>query len=203
MRSFCKGGIYEEFVNSKKFFLPEGEGGAARRAGETEGRMRLPQGGGWAAVAAAGGVSAPAGGLSSGDAPPIFFSILWKRKRAVHGPKEKAAWARSGAVALRARRGSAYRCLLRFGLAFGHAIPFCEVDAAVPWRIVPRSSGVVVALNCFSFRCRWSGGRWEPVERADEGIGPYGDAESHRPHCRGRRPRPPSSTGPYNRPGSA
>ena len=26
------------------------------------------------------------------DAPPIFFSILWKRKRAVHGPKEKGAW---------------------------------------------------------------------------------------------------------------
>ena len=43
MRSICKGGIYEEFVNSKKFSLPEGEGGAARRAGETEGRMRLPQ----------------------------------------------------------------------------------------------------------------------------------------------------------------
>ncbi len=40
---------------------------------------------------AARGVSAPAGGLSSGDAPPIFFSILWKRKRAVHGPKEKTA----------------------------------------------------------------------------------------------------------------
>ena len=40
---------------------------------------------------AAAGVSAPAGGLSSGDAPPIFFSILGKRKRAVHGPKEKTA----------------------------------------------------------------------------------------------------------------
>ena len=25
------------------------------------------------------------------DAPPIFFSLLWKRKRAVHGPKEKTA----------------------------------------------------------------------------------------------------------------
>ena len=46
MRSICKGGIYEEFVNSKKFSLPEGEGGAARRAGETEGQMRLPQGDG-------------------------------------------------------------------------------------------------------------------------------------------------------------
>ena len=81
MRSICKGGIYEEFVNSKKFSLPEGEGGAARRAGETEGQMCLPQEGvGWAAVAAARGVSAPAGGLSSGDAPPIFFSVLPEKK---------------------------------------------------------------------------------------------------------------------------
>ena len=51
------------------------------------------------------GDSAPAGGLSSRDAPPIFFSNLRKRKRAVHGPKEKAAWTRSGAVALRADGG--------------------------------------------------------------------------------------------------
>ena len=113
-----------------------------------------------------------------------------KRECAAPGGREKGACARSGAVALRARRGSAYRCLLRFGLAFGHAIPFCEVDAAVPWRIVPRSLGVVVALNCFSFRCRWSGGRWEPVERADEGIGPYGDAEGFL-SCLVQAPRPP------------
>ena len=81
-----------------------------------------------------------------------------KRKRAVHGPKEKAAWARSGAVALRARRGSAYRCLLRFCLAFGHAILFCEVAAAVPWRMVRRASGWLTHCLCFSFRCRWLGG---------------------------------------------
>ena len=30
--------------------------------------------------------------------------------------------------------------------------------------------------------------------RADEGIGPYGNAESHRPCCRGGRPRPPAGT---------
>ena len=54
-------------------------------------------GGGGAAATAARGVSAPAGGLSSGDAPPIFFSILWKRKRAVHGPKEKTAFWRTPA----------------------------------------------------------------------------------------------------------
>ena len=52
--------------------------------------------------------------------------VLPKEKRAVHGPKRKNALARSGAVALRARRESAYRCLLRFCLAFGHAIPFCD-----------------------------------------------------------------------------
>ena len=44
-------------------------------------------------------------------------------------------------MALRVRRGSTYRCLLRFGLAFGHAILFCEVDTAVPWRMVRRASG--------------------------------------------------------------
>ena len=52
--------------------------------------------------------------------------VLPKEKRAVHGPKRKNALARSGAVALRARRGSAYRCKRRFRLAFGHAILFCD-----------------------------------------------------------------------------
>ena len=89
---------------------------------------------------AASGDSAPAGGLSSGMHPPFSFRSWPKRKRAVHGPKEKAALARSGAVALRARRGAADRCKRRFGLAFGHAIIFCEVDAAVPWRMVRRAS---------------------------------------------------------------
>ncbi len=40
-----------------------------------------------------------------------------------------------------ARRGSAYRCLLRFGPAFGHAWVFCDFAAAVPWRMVPALSG--------------------------------------------------------------
>ena len=70
----------------------------------------------------------------------------WKRKRRL---------ARSGTVALRARRRSAYRCKRRFCLAFGHAMVFCEVDTVVPWRMVPTSSGVVIALASFSFRCRW------------------------------------------------
>ena len=51
---------------------------------------------------AATGVFAPAGGLSSGMHPPYSFRSCPKRKRAVHGPKEKTALARFGAVALRA-----------------------------------------------------------------------------------------------------
>ena len=38
-------------------------------------------------------------------------------------------------------RGSAYRCLLRFGLAAGQAWAFCWADTAVPWRMVQRLSG--------------------------------------------------------------
>ncbi len=97
------------------------------------------------------GDSAPAGGLSSRDAPPVFFSDLRKRKRAVHGPKEKAAWTRSGAVALRAQRGSAYRCLLRFGLAFGHAMLFCDSCCCRPVADGADLVGVVAAWSCFSF----------------------------------------------------
>ena len=100
----------------------------------------------------------PPRGLSSQDAPPIFFSVLRKRKRAVHGPKEKAAWARSGAVALRARRGSAYRCKRRFELAVGHARLFCDFCNCRPVADGADLVGVVIALNCFSFRCRWLGG---------------------------------------------
>ena len=54
---------------------------------------------------AAGGVSAPAGGLSSGDAPPIFFSVLPEKKTGRARSKRKGRLTRSGAVALRARRG--------------------------------------------------------------------------------------------------
>ena len=75
------------------------------------------------------------------DAPPILFLVLPKKRMRRARWKRKRRWARSGAVALRARRGSAYRCKRRFGLAFGHAIPFCEFVTAVPWRMVQRASG--------------------------------------------------------------
>ena len=60
-------------------------------------------------------------------------------------------------------RGSAYWCLLRFWPAFGHAIIFCEVDAAVPWRTVRRASGWLSYCHCFSFRCRLRSRAEEPA----------------------------------------
>ena len=108
MRSICKGGIYEEFVNSKKFSLPEGEGGAARRAGETEGQMCLPQEGvGWAAGRRPRGILLPQGGWSSGDAPPIFFSVLPEKKTGRARSKRKGRFGRNFAHACKvAVRGS-------------------------------------------------------------------------------------------------
>ena len=52
-------------------------------------------------------------------------------------------------------RGSAYQCLLRFGLAFGHAMLFCDFPDCRPVADGAEIVGVVIALRCFSFRCRW------------------------------------------------
>ena len=85
----------------------------------------------------------------------------------MHGPKRKTLGALrcSGPPCA---RGSAYRCLPRFGPAFGHAILFCEVGTAAPWRMVPTSSGwlthgpasIFAAAGCSSReRKRQRGGR--------------------------------------------
>ena len=50
-------------------------------------------------------------------------------------------------------RGSAYRCKRRFGLALGHAIPFCEIDTADPWRRGWRASGCKDAFDQLLFYC--------------------------------------------------
>ena len=89
---------------------------------------------------AASGDSAPAGGLSSQDAPPISLLVLPKEKRAVHGPKRKNAFGALRCSGPPRARGAADRCLLRFCLAFGHAIIFCKFATAVPWRMVRRAS---------------------------------------------------------------
>ena len=79
MRSICKGGIYEEFVNSKKFSLPEGERGGPPGGGD-----------GWADVPAAGGggmgrrcggrgsVCSRRGACPAGMHPPFSFPSCGK-----------------------------------------------------------------------------------------------------------------------------
>ena len=105
---------------------------------------------GGAAGPAATVVSAPAGGLVQPGCTPHFSFVLPKEKRAVHGPKRKALGALRCSGPPRAT-GSAYRYKRRFGLAFGHAILFCEVGTAVPWRMVPRSSGCKDAFDQLLF----------------------------------------------------
>ena len=84
------------------------------------------------------GAGSRQGGCSHrGCAPHSLFVLDKKRMR-------RARWKRKNRLgALRCggppcARGSAYRCLLRFRLAFGHAIIFCKLDTTVPWRMVLR-----------------------------------------------------------------
>ena len=99
------------------------------------------------------GDSAPAGGRFRGGCAPHSLFVLDKKRM------RRARWKRKNRfIALRhvrasARRGSAYRCLLRFCLAFGHAWVFCEVDTAVPCRMVPTSSGCKDAFDLLLFYC--------------------------------------------------
>ena len=93
-------------------------------------------------------------GVPAGQcAPHSLFGCAKKRTRRARC-KRKRRRARSGAVALRAQRGSAYRCLLRFGLAFGHAMLFCDSCCCRPVADGADLVGVVVAWSCFSFRYR-------------------------------------------------
>ena len=164
---------------------------------------------------AATGVSAPAGGLSSGMHPPFSFPSCGKE----NGPctvQKKRPLGRAPVQWPSARRGSAYRCKRRFGLAFGHAILFCKFVTAVPWRMVLLRRGGRRTASAPLFAAAGRPAR-ELVQRADEGIRPYGDtagpARRGRPVCRplqerqpqrrGRYPHPPGSISPYDHPGSA
>ena len=97
----------------------------------------------WAAATAAAGDSAPAGGRSSGDAPPIFFSLLWKRKRAVHGPKEKTAFGARRRIRVSVLTGVGVRGCLRVCDGFSTGAAGCRADLAVDSRgAVPTKIGV-------------------------------------------------------------
>ena len=90
--------------------------------------------------------------LIAGQCTPHFSFGLAKRETGRARSKEKKRFGRNFAHACKvAVRGSAYRCLLRFCLAFGHAMAFCEVDTAVPWRMVPTASGCKDAFDQLLF----------------------------------------------------
>ena len=147
---------------------------------------------------AATGSLLPQGGLSSGMHPPFLFCLA-KRETGRARSKDKSVW-RAPVQWPSARRGSAYRCLLRFGLAFGHAMAFCEVDTAVPWRMVRRVSGCKNAFDQLLFpRVPL---RYALLWRAWGHL--YGDAKGHSSVRRGRCPHRPVAPAPINhRPAAA
>ena len=74
---------------------------------------------------------------------------------AIARSKEKKRFGRNFAHACKvAVRRSADRCLLRFGLVFGHAMVFCDSCDCRPAADSIEVIGEVVALTSSSFRCR-------------------------------------------------
>ena len=90
---------------------------------------------------AAGGDPAPAGGMVHAGCTPHFLFGLGRKENGPCTVQKKRPLRRASVQWPSARRGSAYRCKRRFGLAFGHATIFCEFATAVPWRMVPTLSG--------------------------------------------------------------
>ena len=113
--------------------------------------------------------------------PPIFFSVLPKRKRAVNGPKEKNAFLScSGAVALRADGGLQNRCRRRLP-AFCRLAPGSSVVSALR-RVFGAAEirGGKSNSPCFCPRCR-SRPREVAFQRADTQVRPYGIHWEHPP----------------------
>ena len=96
-----------------------------------------------------GGVCSRRGACPAGMRPPFLFCLA-KRETGRARSKEKSVGALRCSGPPRAR-GSADRCKRRFCLTFGHARLFYEVDTAVPWRMVPRSSGCKDAFDQLLF----------------------------------------------------
>ena len=171
---------------------------------------------GWAAITAATGDSAPAGGWSSGMHPPFLFCLA-KRETGRARSKEKNAWrtpvrwpsVRTGVgvsvrapilPALRARLG-----FLRFlGLpSRGGWCSFVGVVVALPLLLfslplVWRATGAGAAGGCGHPPLRRSGAR--PIRRGRPVCRPL---QERQPQRRGRCPHPPESINPYDHPGSA
>ncbi len=129
-----------------------------------------------------------------------------KRKRAVHGPKEKGA-RRAPVQWPSARDGGR-----RIGACSDFAWPSGTLWSSASLQLPSRGGwyggrrGARSHLSCFSFRAfrfatRYRGGRGGLYQRADEGVRPYNGGDGFRYPRRGRCPhRPvaeaPSTTGP-------
>ena len=101
---------------------------------------------------AATGSLLPQGGACPARMHPPFLFCRAKRETGRARSKEKSV-RRAPVQWPSARRGSTYQCLLRFCLTFGHAILFCEVGTAVPWRMVRLGSGCKDAFDQLLFYC--------------------------------------------------
>ena len=120
-------------------------------------------------------------GCQLGNAPPIFFSVLPKRKRAVHGPKEKNAFGRNFAPLVQSCcTGGGVRWCLRVceGFPTGAAGRGTGLMADSRGAGADKNRGARTHLNCSSFRAfrfatRCPGGRRGLCFRADVGIGSY------------------------------
>ena len=130
------------------------------------------------------GTGSRQGGLSSQDAPPISLLSCQKRNGPCTVQREKR-WAHSGAVALRAHGGRRIGACPDLGLPSGTLYSPATFGTAVPWRMVPTSSGwlthgpasIFAAAGCSSReRKRQRGGRLRvsptsPGRRFSQGLG--------------------------------
>ena len=94
----------------------------------------------------------PPGGLSSGDAPPIFFSVLPEKKTGRARSKRKGRLARFGAVALRAHGSRRIGACADLGWPSGTLWPSAslQLPSRGGWRGGCR--GARTHLTSFSFR---------------------------------------------------
>ena len=107
-------------------------------------------------------------------APPIFFSVLRKRKRAVHGPKEKAAFLpRSGTFVPPRDGGLPNRCRPDLP-AFCRLAPGRSVEPASSRVSGAEVVGVVNALSLLLNPLPLHGPARGPFQRADTQVRPYG-----------------------------
>ena len=126
---------------------------------------------------------APARGLAQPGCTPHFLFHLVEKKTGRARSKRKGRLARSGAFAPPRDEGRRIGASADFGLPSGTLCSSAIFVTAVPWRMVPTSSGWSSHCLCSSFHCRW-------LSRA--GTGATGGCG-----------HPPESINPYDHPGSA